>query len=125
MTSKKTTIIRIFSLLLLLITSLSIFCSCDFELPEQPEAYYEDIYVVVTDIEKKQYYAGTSIREVTLEVYSQEYNLTKRVTAIDKGFFVTLSYMEYEKGDTVKARLCTVFMKSTGQIIDRYIDIIY
>ena len=125
MTSRKTTLIRICSIILLLATTLSLFCSCDLELPEQPKAYFEDIYVVITDIEKKEYLAGTAIREVTIEVYSQEYNLTKRITEIYKGMFCKMPYMEYEKGNIVKARLCTVFMESTGKIVDRYIDKIY
>ena len=125
MTSRKTTIIRICSITLLLATIVFVFCSCDFEIPEQPQTYFEDIYVVVTDIEKKEYFAGTAVREVTLEVYSQEYNLTKRVTEIYKGMFGSMSYMEYEKCDTVKARLCTVYMESTGEIVDRYIDKVY
>ena len=125
MTSRTTTLIRLCSIIILLAISLSVFCSCDFELPEQPQAHFEDIDVIVTDIEKKEYFAGTAIREVTIEVYSQEYNLTKRFTEIYKGMFGSMPYMEYEKGDTVKARLCTVFMESTGKIVDRYIDKVY
>ena len=125
MTSKKTTFIRIFSIILLLAISLSVFCSCDFELPEQPQNHFEDIYVVITDIEKKEYYAGTSIREVTIEVYSKEYNLTETFTETYKGMFDNMPYMEYKKGNTVKARLCTVVMESTGKIVDRYIDKVY
>ncbi|MBE5819776.1 MAG: hypothetical protein E7310_03010 [Clostridiales bacterium] len=135
MTSKKMILMRICSIVLLLATSLSAFCSCDlelseqpqtyFEIPEQPKAYFEDIYVVVTDIDKKEYFAGTTIREVTIEVYSKDYNLTKRVTETYKGMFGNMPYMEYEKGDTIRARLCTTFMESTGQIVDRYIDKVY
>lgn len=125
MTSKKTNLMRKLSILLLLASILTVLCLCDFEIPEQPQTHCKDIYVVITDVEKKQYFAGTAIREVTLEVYSQEYNLTKRVTEIYKGMFGRMPYMEYEKGDTVKARLCTVFMESTGQIVDRFIDKVY
>lgn len=89
------------------------------------EIYFKDIYVVVTDIEKKQYFAGAIIREVTIEVYSQEYNLTKCVTETYKGMFGSMPYMEYERGDTVKAKLCTAFMESTGQIVNQYIYEVY
>lgn len=125
MTSKKTTLIRICSILLMFTISLTVFCSCNFEIPEQPKANFKDIDVVITDIEKKQYFAGTAIREVTIEVYSQEYNLTKRFTETYKGMFEEIPYMKYEKGDTVKARLCTYYMESTGQIVNRFIDKVY
>lgn len=125
MITKKDIFIFILLTTILLLPLVTGGASGNLKIPEEPQIYSENIYVVVTDIEKKEYYAGTAIREVTIEVYSKEYNLRESYTETYKGIFGNIPCWSYEKGDIVKARLCTVVIQSTGKVIDRYIDKVY
>ena len=95
------------------------------DIPEQPVSYVQDIQVVITNIEKHQYYAGTVQRKVEVTVYSKEYNLTQKFTERYAGTFGNMPLWEYEKGDTIKARMITFVMESTGEMTTRYIDKLY
>lgn len=116
---------RALAILLILVSTLS-FCSCSDYVPkEQPVPYTQDIDVVITKIEKKQWFAGTAQREVEITVYSKEYNLIGKDTEHYVGMFGKMPFWEYEKGDTVKARMIIFIMESTGEITNRYIDKVY
>lgn len=95
------------------------------DIPEQPVSYAQDIEVIITDIEKNQYYAGTIQREIKVTVYNEEYNITGKYTEHYVGMFGKMPFWEYEKGDTVKARMIIFIMESTGEITNRYIDKVY
>lgn len=125
MITKKEIFICILFVTILILPLVIGFASGNFKIPEEPDIQSKDIYVVVTDIEKKEYYAGTAIREVTIEVYSKEYNLRESYTETYKGIFGNIPCWSYKKGDIVKARLCTAVIQSTGKVVDRYIDKVY
>jgi len=74
---------KILVLFLTLLLALS-FTSCsegsNYVPKEQPVSYSEKIDVVITSIEKKQWFAGTVQRKVEVTVYSKKYNLTGKHT---------------------------------------------
>lgn len=119
---------KVLSLFLVLLLTLS-FTSCSTSsnhVPkEQPVSYAEKIDVVITQIYKRQFWAGTVQREVEVTVYSEEYNLTNKFTERYAGIFGNMPLWECEKGNTVKARMITFVMKSTGKVVNRYIDLLY
>lgn len=117
---------RIISLILLasIVLILSA-CNSDYVPKEQPVSYAEDIQVVITDLDKRQWFAGTAQREVKITVYSEEYNLTGKDTIRYTGMFGSMPLWEAKEGETIKARMIVFYMKSTGEITNRYIDKVY
>lgn len=113
--------------IILMLSILLAFSSCngDYTAKEQPVSYSKDIHVVVTNINKKQWFAGTAQREVEITVYSDEYNISGKDTIRYTGMFGGFKLWDVQEGDTITARIIVVYMKSTGKITKRYIDIIY
>ncbi len=92
---------------------------------EQPHLYWKDIDVVVTDIDKKQWYASTHWYEVKVSVESEEYQLTYTEIFKGSGAFGCPPQWEYDEGDTVRAELYSWVMDSTGEVIRREIHMVY
>ena len=97
----------------------------DYVPPEQPHLYWKDIDVVVTDISRRRWFAGTHWHEVTITVESQEYGLTRTLTYKGSGFFGCPSQWGYEVGDVVRAQLYSWVMDSTGEVTKRLIHQVY
>ncbi|MBR6689396.1 MAG: hypothetical protein IKL68_05215 [Clostridia bacterium] len=100
-------------------------CNSDYVPKEQSVSYAKDIQVVITELDKKQWFAGTAQREVKVTVYSEEYNLTGKDTVRYTGMFGRMPLWEAKEGDTVKARMIVCYMESTGEVTNRYIDKVY
>lgn len=92
---------------------------------EQPHLYWKDIDVVVTSVDKKHWYASTHWYEVKVSVKSEEYQLTYTEVFKGSGAFGRPSQWEYDKGDTVKAKLYSWVMDSTGEVVRREIHTVY
>lgn len=93
--------------------------------PEQPHLYWKDIDVVVTDISRRHWFAGTHWYEVAITVESKEYGLTRTLTYKGSGFFGCPSQWNYEVGNVVRAQLYSWVMDSTGEITKRLIHQVY
>ena len=117
---------RLLTFILVIIT-LFVFTSCNsnYAPSEQPLSYAETINVVITAIDKKQWFAGTAQREVKVTVYSEEYNISYKDTVRYTGMFGNMSLWQAKEGDIVKARMIVFYMQSTGKITNRYIDKVY
>lgn len=89
---------------------------------EQPHLYWKDIDVVVTSIDKKHWYASTHWYEVTLNVESEEYDLTKKYTIKESGALNCPKQWDYCVGDIVKARIYSWVKESTGEVVRREIN---
>ena len=92
--------------------------------PEQPHLYWKDIDVVVTDIDKKTWFATTRWWMINIEVYSEEYDLTETFEIKDSGLYGCSSEWEYEAGDIIKAELHSWVIDSTGEVIRREISLL-
>lgn len=92
--------------------------------PEQPHLYWKDIDVVVTDIDKKTWFATTRWWMINIEVYSEEYGLTEIFEIKDSGLYGCPSEWECEVGDIIKAELHSWVMDSTGEVIRREIGLL-
>lgn len=92
---------------------------------EQPHLYWKDINVVVTDIDRRHWYASTHWYVVNITVQSEEYGLTKTFEIKGSGAFGCPSQWDYEEGQTVKAELYSWVMDSTGNVIKREINKVY
>lgn len=92
---------------------------------EQPHLYWKDIDVAVTSVDKKHWYASTHWYEVKVSVKSEEYQLTYTEVFKGSGAFGCPSQWEYDKGDTVKAKLYSWVMDSTGEVVRREIHTVY
>lgn len=119
------TVVLLFSLLICL-------CSCalpepdpNYTPPEQPHLYWKDIDVVVTDISRRHWFAGTHRYEVNITVESEEYGLTRTLSYNGSGFFGCPSQWNYEVEDVVKAQLYSWVMDSTGEVTRRLIHQVY
>lgn len=111
--------------LIIIIALLTILsgCECNQSITpkEQPHFYRKDIDVVVIDIDKRSWFAGTRWYEVQIEVYNEEYDLTEIFEIKGSGIFGKPSEWDYQIGDTVSAELFSWKMDSTGEIIKREI----
>lgn len=96
-----------------------------YHIKEQPHLYWKDIDVVVTDIDKKHWFATTHWYEVDITVESKEYGLIKNFEIKGSGAYGCPKEWNYEEGQTVKAQLYSWVMNSTGEIIRREINKIY
>ena len=93
---------------------------------EQPHLYWKDIDAVVTEVNQKHWFATTHHYVLDVTVYSEEYNLTKILTEQGSGAFGTPEHWSIQKGDTVKVRLHSWVMDSTGEVTRREIhDFVY
>lgn len=95
------------------------------ERKEQPHLYQKDIDVVVTSINKKHWFASTHHYQVKISVKSEEYQLTHTETHRGSGIYGRPSQWKYHKNDTVKARLYSWVIDSTGEVIRREIAKVY
>lgn len=121
---KKLTSLFLLFCCLFLFTSCGDMNSSNYEKPEQPHLYWKDIDVVVTEIDKRYWFATTHWYTVNITVYNEEYNLTQTFEDESSGLFVPNSW-NYEKGDVIKAQLYSWKMDSTGEIVKRQINKIY
>lgn len=101
-------------------------CSCSSYTPkEQPHLYWKDIDVVVTDIDKRHWFAGTHWYVVEITVESEEYGLEETFEIEGSGAFGCPEQWRYEEGQTVKAELYSWVMDSTGEVVRREINQVY
>ena len=92
---------------------------------EQPHLYWKDIDVVVTDIDKRHWFATVHRYEVNITVHSEEYNISKTLNYQSSGAFAVIPGWDYEVGDVIKAELYSWVMDSTGEVMRRDINKIY
>lgn len=92
---------------------------------EQPHLYWKDIDVVVTNTDKRHWFATTHRYMVSLTVQSEEYGLTRTFQFDGLGLLGCPAQWEYEIGDTVKAELYSWVLDSTGEVIRREIAKVY
>ena len=93
--------------------------------PEQPHLYWKDIDVIITDIEKRRSIGKYRHYTVTIEVESDEYGITGNCRYTGAGMFGVPHQWNYEVGQTVKAKLNSWVMDSTGEVIRREISQVY
>lgn len=122
----KKCVLIIMLLIILCLTSCNIESSNrEYQVQEQPHLYWKDIDVVVTDIDKRHWFATTNWYAVNITVKSEEYGLIENFEIKESGAFGCPKEWNYEEGQTVKAQLYSWVMDSTGEIIRRDIDKIY
>lgn len=97
----------------------------DYTIPEEPHLYWKDIDVVVTDIDKRHWFAGTHWYSVQITVESEEYNLERTIEFKGSGAFGKPGQWDYQTGDIVTAQLYSWVMDSTGEVVRRKINTIY
>ena len=119
---------------ILIITLIMILCltGCntntgdqEYQVPEQPHLYWKDIDVMITDINKRHWFAGTHWYVVGLTVKSEEYGLTETFEIKGSGAFGCPGAWKYEEGQVVKAELYSWVIDSTGEVVKRKINMIY
>lgn len=112
------------STMLCFILIVSLFSACTvpegYEPKEQPHLYWKDIDAVVTDVSERHWFATTHHYILEVEVYSEEYNLKTILSEQGSGMFAP-SHWGIQKGDTVKVKLYSWVMDSTGEVIRRKI----
>ena len=114
---------KIFAIILML-GCLFIFAGCDYEpveRPEQPHLYWKDIEVVVEDVVQKHWFATVHRYELSITVYSEEYNLRKTFNSYTSGM-VTPNGWNSQEGDVITAELYSWVMDSTGEVVRREIN---
>ena len=114
-------------ILLMMFTMFLVGCNIDQNVenepqPEQPHMYWKDIDVVVTEIDKRTWFATTRRWIVNLEVYNEEYGLTEFFDVSGSGFYGCPKEWNYEVGDVVTAELHSWVMDSTGEVVKRNIS---
>lgn len=87
---------------------------------EQPHLYWKDIDVVVENVEKKHWFATTHRYQLSVTVYSQEYDLKKTIDSSSSGMF-TPQHWNVKQGDIIKAQLYSWVIDSTGEVVKREI----
>lgn len=97
----------------------------DYTITEEPHLYWKDIDVVVTDIDKRHWFAGTHWYSVQITVESEEYNLERTIEFKGSGAFGKPGQWDYKTGDIVTAQLYSWVMDSTGEVVRRKINTIY
>lgn len=93
--------------------------------PEQPHLYWKDIDVVVTDIDKRHWFATTHWYKVEITVESEEYGLIEDFEIKGSGLFGRPDEWDYEEGQIVRAELYSWVMDSTGEVVRRKINRVY
>lgn len=89
---------------------------------ERPHLYYKDIEVVVTNVDRRQWFAASTHHYVLdITVRSDEYNITKRFTMQGAGIWGRPEHWEAQQGDTLTAVLYTWYMDSEQRAIRREI----
>ena len=114
---------KLICVILVMLFSFSILSGCEIEpveRPEQPHLYWKDINVVVEEVDKHHYFATVHHYEVSVTVYSKEYNLRETLDLYSKG--IKPEYWDIEEGDAVKAELYSWVMDSTGEVVKRQIN---
>ena len=92
---------------------------------ERPHLYWKDIDVIVTDIDKRHWFATTHWYVVNITVESEEYGLSKSFEIKGSGAFGCPNEWDYEEGQIIKAELFSWVMDSTGEVTRREINKIY
>lgn len=92
---------------------------------EQPHLYWKDIDVVVTDIDRKHWYASTHWYVVKITVKSEEYGLIEEFEIKGSGAFGRPNQWNYKRGQIVKAQLYSWVMDNTGDVVRREINKVY
>lgn len=92
------------------------------KLAETPHLYWKDINVVITDINKKHWYASGHHYKMYLTVESKEYGLSESFTLNGSD---AKEKWGYEEGDIIEAELYSWVMDSTGEVIRREINKVY
>ena len=92
---------------------------------EQPHLYWKDIDVVVTDIDKRHWFASTHWYVVNLTVQSEEYGLIENFEIEGSGAFGCPKEWNYEEGQTVRAQLYSWVIDSTEEVTRRKINKVY
>lgn len=92
---------------------------------ERPHLYWKDIDVIVTDIDKRHWFATTHWYVVNITVESEEYGLIKSFEIKGSGTFGCPNEWDYEEGQIIKAELFSWVMDSTGEVTRREINKIY
>ena len=119
---------------ILIITLVMIMCltGCNsstrsetYQIPEQPHLYWKDVNVVITEIDKRHWFAGTHWYVVELTVKNEEYNLEETFEIEGSGVFGCPGAWNYEEGDVVEAELYSWVMDSTGEVVNRKINRVY
>lgn len=95
-----------------------------YEPSEEPHLYWKDIDVVITDIEKRHWFARTHWYSIEITVKSEEYNLTETIQEKSCGIFRPNEW-DYEEGQVIKAKLYSWVMDSTGEVVRREISQVY
>ena len=124
-----------FMLISILLLVFGGMCCCAIELdkestkpyvrPEQPHLYWKDIDVVITDIEKRRSLGKYKHYTVMIEVKSDEYGITGNCRYTGAGMFGVPHQWNYEVGQTVKAKLNSWVMDSSGEVVRREISQVY
>ena len=113
---------KVICLLSILIVFLG-FVGCDsepVERVEQPHLYWKDINVVVTNVNKKHWFATTHHYIIEITVKSEEYGLEKTITSEGGGMFAP-QHWDVKEGDVITAQLYSWVMDSTGEVVKREI----
>lgn len=95
-----------------------------YQAPERPHLYWQDIDVVVTDVNRRQWFAKTTWYLVEYTVTSEEYGLTQTFYAQDCGLWRPQEW-DYEEGQILTAELYSWVMDSTGEVVRREINQVY
>ena len=110
--------------LVLLVSQYGCAQSVQYERKEQPHLYWKDIDVVVEQVNRRRWFAGTYRYEVKVSVRSDEYNLAYTDVFTGGGMFRPKQW-SYSEGDIVKAELYSWVMDSTGEVMKREIHRVY
>ena len=92
---------------------------------ERPHLYWKDIDVVITDIQKRHWFAVTHWYAGEITVHSEEYGMTETIYYDGTGSMGEPNWWNYEKGDAVMAEMDSWVMDSTGEVVKRKIVKIY
>ncbi len=122
---KKIGLTIILTFILVLFSGCEVYKGTSHQQAEQPHLYWKDIDVIVTDIDKRHWFAGTHWYVVSVTVQSEEYGLSATFQIEGSGAFGCPPQWEYDMGDTVKAQLYSWVLDSTGEVIKRKINQIY
>jgi len=118
---RRNSMIKRFVCILLGVLIVFSLVGCDLEpveRPEQPHLYWKDIDVVVTNVNRKHWFATTHHYIIEITVKSEEYGLEKTITSEGGGMFAP-QHWGVEKGDVVTAQLYSWVMDSTGEVVRR------
>lgn len=108
-----------------LLVCLMVFClvGCepiDYTPKEQPRLYYKDIEVVVTNVDRRQWFAITHHYVLDITVYSEEYGITKTFSSQGTGMWRP-NHWDAQKGDTITAILYTWLLDNEQRVVRREI----